>query len=50
MTYTVRIEIESAKGIKRRTVRNATTEHITHLRNWARTNTPAGASATVTVN
>ncbi|MEU8329807.1 hypothetical protein [Micromonospora sp. NPDC048839] len=50
MTYTVSIEIESAKGTTRRTVRNTTSEHVAHLRIWARNNTPAGASATVTVN
>lgn len=50
MTYTVSIEIESANGTKRRTVRNATPAHIEHLRTWARNNTPAGATATVTVN
>ncbi len=50
MTYTVRIEIESAAGTRRRTVRNATPEHVTHLRRWARTNTPTGATTTVTVN
>jgi len=50
MTYTVRIEIESAHGTKRRTVRNATPERVEHLRRWARNNTPAGATATVAVN
>ena len=50
MTYTVSIEIESASSITRRTVRNATPAHIAHLRRWARANTPAGGSATVTVS
>ncbi|MEU4776874.1 hypothetical protein [Micromonospora sp. NPDC023633] len=50
MTYTVSIEIESAKGTNRRTIRNATPDHVEHLRGWAKRNTPTGGTATVTVH
>lgn len=45
---TVKITIESAAGTRTRTVRNASAEHVAHLRNWARTNTPTGGACTFT--